>query len=391
MLVFKKIVCVLISVFSAFLLTGCWNNRPITDLAIVLALGFDEAPEGNVLLTAQVIIPSKLSMTGTGTAAQSGESADLNVTVQGKTTFDAVRNLLTVFNRKAYFGQVQLIAIGEKMAKEGVDTIWDFMERDNEFSRTMRVVVVQNATAKTLLEAKPSLERLNAVEIEDTLDSDIAFGKSVDMMAFQLTELLGKPRTGIVTGVIQGNDSGELTKMDAEDSAVLKHGKLVGYFTSNETRGYMFAMNMIKSTILVIPNPEQKDKSVSLEVIRSTGTINARMENGKPVLSIDVKTTGNIGDEQGSADLFNDKDIRQIENEASALIKDNVDAAVAVSQKDFDSDVFDFNQLLYCNEYSAFQKISEKWDEMYRDAKVSVAVNFRLDRPGLIKRPAYTQ
>lgn len=391
MLILKKIVCILISISFVFLLPGCWNNRPITDLAIVLALGFDKAPDGNILLTAQVIVPSKLSMTGTGMGAQSSESAEINVTVEGETTFDAVRNLLTVLNRKAYFAQVQLVAIGEEMAKEGLDTIWDFMERDNEFSRNMRVVVVQDSTAKTLLEAKPSLETLNAVEIEDTLDSDIAFGKSVDMKAFQLTELLEEPRTGIVAGVIKGNDSGELTKMSAEGSAVLKHGKLVGYFTPIETRGYMFAMNTMESTILVIPNPEEKDKKISLEVIRSTGKIDARMENGKPLLSIAVKTSGNLGDEQGNNNLFNDKDIQQIENEASNLIKDEINAAVNVSQKNCDSDVFDFNRLLYCNYYSDFQKVSGNWDTLYRDAKVFVTVQFHFDRPGLIKKPAFTQ
>lgn len=389
MLFFKKAFCILSVLSIALTLCGCWNNRPITHLAIVIGLGFDKAPDGNILLTAQIVIPSKLSG-GTGTSgSQTGGDATLNVTVKGQTSFDAARNLLTKLNRKAYFAHVQLLVFGSDFSKEGINTVWDFMERDNEFSRTMRVAVVKNSTAQALLQEKADIKKLNAIEIEDTLDSSTNFGKSIDIKSFELTELLSKPNTGIVTGLVDLEGSGELSNADVEGAAVLKHAKLVGYFNPDETRGYLFAMNKIQSTILVIPNPEEKSKKISLEVIRSTGTVNATMENGKPFLSIDVKSFGNIGDEQGSTDLFSETDFRKIEEEASALIRSNIDDAVVASQKRYDCDVFNFNDLLYQQYYSEYQKISGQWDTIYGNAQISVSVQFHLDRSGMIKAPAF--
>lgn len=396
MKILKQVINVIVLLSMVLLLSGCWNNRPITSLAIVVGIGFDKAPDGNILLTAQVVIPSKLSgqgagSGGSGSGQQSGGGAEINVSAKGETSFDAARDLITELNRKAYFAQVQLLVVSEAIAKNGLDEIWDFLERDNEFSRTMRVIIVKDSTAKALLEARPSIDKLNAIEITDTLDSNVAFGKSVEIQSFQLTELLSRPLTGIVLGTIDTKDSDDLTKMDLEGSAVLKHGALIGYFTPNQTRGYLFATNKIKSTILVIPNPEEKNKKISLEVIRSTGKIDARIEKAKPILSINVKAFGNLGDEQGGVDLFNDKDIKKIEDEAAALIADNVNSAVSVSQKDFDSDIFNFNELLYANYYSDFQKESKNWDALYRNAKVHIVAQFHFDRPGLIKKPAYTQ
>lgn len=372
------------------LLTGCWNNRPITDLAVVAGIGIDKAPDGNIEFTVQIISPSKSGGMLSSSGSSQGSGTTVTVSSEGATTFDAARNLIPMLSKKTYYSQVQLLLIGEGAAKGGLDKIWDFFERDHETSKTISVIVVKNGTAKSVLNANADVDQIGAVEVSDTVDST-AFGKNVRMMAYTVSELLSQPLTGIVTGAIDPNGATALKDMKVEGGAVFKHAKLTGYLDNDETRGYLFAQNQIQSTILTIANPKETGDLVSIEVIGSTGKLTADMKDGKPKLGIEVNAYGNIGDEQGSADLTDEDDVKALESEAEALIAGNIRAMAEKSQKVFDCDILNFNDMLYKHNYSDFEKVKNNWDELYRNADISVKVQFSIRRPGIILRPAYNQ
>lgn len=388
MKVLKQTVCLTLIVLFAVPLAGCWNNRPITQLAIVVGMGFDKAADGRILMSAEIMLPGKLGMQAGSANGGTNENASAIVTAEGDTGFDAARNLLARLNNKAYFAHVQLVVFGSELAKDGLDLVWDFMERDNEFSRTMKVLVVKGGTANSIFEAKGMLDKLNAVEIVSTLASNAAYGKCVSLPSFKISEMLSEPNTGIVTGLIDTLGNSSLDKMVIQGGAVFKRGKLDGYLDPDATRGYLFATGQIQSTILVVPNPEQKGKLLALEVVNSTGETNANMQNGRPVLSIQVHTTGNIGEEQGNGNLIDPKNIQTIENEAAQLIEKNIRSALYASQYRLRSDIFGFNQKLYKTQTAAYKKISGSWEEAYQNAACTVDVQFHLDRSGLIKEPA---
>ncbi len=387
----KKCLCVLLAGLT-LALTGCWNNRPITKLCIVAGMGFDKAEDGKLLLTAQIVIPRMLGngASGSGSGNTSG-NAGVEVSVEGDTVFDAVRNLLQKINRKAYFGHVQMLVFGETVAEEGIQTVWDFMERDNEFSRTMRVIVVQGGTAASLLHVEPDLGKLTANELESTIDNSYQMGKSVKIQSFEVTQLLSNPNSAIVTGAAQVGSATMLSDVTVVGSAVFDpHDKLVGYFTPEQTRGYLFAQNQIQSTILVIKNPAEPDKKISLEVIRSSSRMQASVSGGRPALAIHVQVEGNLGGEQGTTNLYTAKYIPLIESEADELIQSEIQSAWEVS-RELSCDVFSLNALLYREAYGEYHKMADRWETVYPTADCRITVGFELKRPGLINRPAYKQ
>ncbi|MDR3643772.1 MAG: Ger(x)C family spore germination C-terminal domain-containing protein, partial [Clostridia bacterium] len=152
----------------------------------------------------------------------------------------------------------------------------------------------------------------------------------------------------------------------------------------------LFAQSLIKSTILTIANPQEVGDLVSLEVISSSGKLTARLESGKPILGIEIKATGNIGEEQGSADLTDENDIEILEKEAQTLIACNIKDMLVASQTTFDCDILDFNDMLYKHDYSNFEKIKDNWNALYRSADIGVQVQFEISRTGIIKKPAYS-
>jgi spore germination protein KC len=382
----KKITCIIFALLTV-LLEGCWNNCDITDLGIVTELGIDKTADGNIELTFQIIDVSNQGGSQSGSSQSDGGST-IEVSSEGTTISDAARNIIPKLSKKAYYSQIQLVVISSEMAKEGFDKIWDFFQRDHEVSRLFRVLVVKNGTAKSVIEATTPADPIGAVEISDTIDN-LAFGKSVKIQAFNVSELLAEPLTGLVTGVIDPDGSNKLTDMKIEGGAVFKNAKLAGFLDDDETRGYLFASNQIQNTILTIANPKETGDQVSIELISSSGTLKADLINGKPKLGIKITAYGNIGDEQGGADLTDLDDVKKLESESEALISENISDMLGKSQKTFDSDILNFNSMLYEHNYNDFEKIKGNWNKLYGDANISIKVQFLIKRSGLITKPSY--
>jgi spore germination protein KC len=386
----KKTVCVFLTLVL-LLLAGCGNNRNFNSLAIVTAIGLDKVEGGNIKFTIQIIGQSKQSKSQMGSASSAGGSSTaINVSAEGATTFEAARNIIPKLSRKAYFAHLLLLVISEEMAKEGLDKIWDFFERDHEINRQFKVIVVKGGTAKSVIEATADIQQLGGVEISETIGND-AYGKNINIQGYEVSELLSEPMTGMVTGVIDPARASKLTDMKVEGGAVFKNARLVGYLDGDETRGYLFASNQIKSTILTIENPKETGKLVSIEVIASNGKLTAVLKNGEPKLGIEITAYGNIGDEQGSADLTNLDDVQKLESETEARITREIRDMLKKSQKMFGSDILSFNDLLYKHHYKDFEKIKYNWDKLYRDTDIDIRVRFTVKRSGIITKPAYGQ
>lgn len=385
----KKTAC-LVLVISMVFLTGCWNNRSITNLSIVVGIGIDKAPDGGIDYTLQIFNPLSSTSAQSSSGSTKGSGSTIILESKGATSFDAVRNIIPYDGKKPLYSMAQLLVIGEDEAKEGLDEIWDLWERNHEIADNVRVVVVKNGTARLVLEANAEPGQIGAVEVANSVDST-AYGKNIKIRTFQVSQLLGQQYAGIVTGCIDPAGATRLKEMGVEGGAVFKKAKLKGYLNNDETRGYLFAKNQITSTILIIQNPKEPGKLVTLEVFRSSGKLTAEMIDGKPHLGIDVTARGAIGDEQGSADLTDGKDVDALEHEAEAMITANIKAMTSKSQKVFDCDILNFSDILYTHDYHEYEKIKDSWDELYSDADISVKVDFSIDNSSTIKKPAFNK
>ncbi|MPM56348.1 Spore germination protein B3 [bioreactor metagenome] len=375
-------------------LGGCKNNnRDINSLAVVTAIGIDKAADGKIEFTVQIIGPTQKSESqaqmSSGSSGGGGNKA-ISATSEGSTTFEAVRNIIPKLSKKIYFSHLQVLVIGEDLAKEGLDQFWDFFERDHEVSRQFRVIVAKGGTAKSIIEATPMIEQLSGVEITDTIDN-AAYGKNIKIRGYEVSELLSEPLAGLVTGAIDSGGAKILTDMQVEGGAVFKNARLVGYLDDEEARGYLFASNKMKSTILTIANPCERGNLVSIEVIDSSGKLKTDIKNGKLRFTVEIKASGNIVDEQGSADLSSVENVKKLEQESEVLISSNIKALLEKSQKTFGSDILNFSDLFYKHHYKDYQKIVGSWDKLYEDADIDVKVQFTIKRSGMITKPAYEQ
>lgn len=399
----KKISCIILIILFVLPLYGCWNNFDLQSIAIVTGIGFDKGDDGKIRVTAEVLLPGQ----GNPTSGSKG-SKDRNsvvCTVEGATFFDAIRNFIAKKGKRLYWNDVQLVVFGENYAKDGITDILDYFQRDQQANLKSDVVITKGLTAKETLEAQPYINKNTSTSIDSALMETVSFGKNVKAALFDIVKQNTELKPCIIVDAVEkdkpqnfsnysGKSSGSTSsapQLDLENilvqgGAVLKNYKLVGFLTPTETRGFLFADNRITGTIIVVKNPVDVGKLVSLKVTGSNGKISASVDDSQPKLKIEVSAQGAIGDQQGSGDLTSFKNIDILTAEAENEIKSEIESAVSVSQKEYKCDIFGFNRDLYENHLSEWKKLKSDWDNVYASSKIEIKVKFLIDRFGMINK-----
>ncbi|KZL92412.1 spore germination protein B3 precursor [Clostridium magnum DSM 2767] len=370
--------------------TGCWNNRDLTKRSFAVAVGIDKNEENKIEVTMQVVKPQMIKGTSEG-GLRSKENAVWTLSSTGETTFDAIRNFLKMVDRKIFLTHIQIIVIGERLAREGVMETLDFFERDQEANFQSFVLVAKNITAKEIINAKTGIGQIPAVHITDTLKNNTALSKTKDTKLFDLMKDIRSSGKNAIIGTIEtSNNRGgaSVENMKIEGTAAFEKDKMIGWLDAKQTRGILFAEDKVKSTIIYFSDPSKEDKKVSIEVLRSEGKKYTTAANGKPEFNIQIKLDGNIGEQQSAEDLTKPNNLKIIESETSKIIESEIQDVVSFAKKELKSDIFGFGELFHKKYPDEWKKMSSNWDEEgFTEAEINIEVTAKIRGSGYISKP----
>lgn len=384
-----------IRIFKTFLglclvlatMTGCWSNRDIKDIRIAVAAGLDKSEDNKIELTIQLVKPSAIRGGQDGGAKQ--EKAFQTISEKGDTVFEAARNMLVTVDNKILLSHIQIIVIGEKLAREGVADVLDFFERDHESNQKSVIIIAKETAAKNILNAKSGLKEIPAMHLADIMENEEANGKIIKVM---LTELIqeSSPGKAPVAGAIEIIDKKEtitIEDMRVEGAAVFKKDKLVGWMTPLETRGLLFTEDKVKSGIINISNPQDESKKIGIEILRSKGEKDVQLAEGKITCMVKIEEEGNVGEQHGTGDLTKQDMVKQMEEETEKAIMKEIRDVIQMVQNKYKCDVFGFGDEVYRKYPDYWEKVKDKWDEEFCQVAVEIKVESKIRRTGLTKKP----
>ncbi|QRG66904.1 Ger(x)C family spore germination protein [Brevibacillus choshinensis] len=139
------------------LLTGCWDRVEIQDRLFVMAVAIDKNKAANgersyYEFTTQFTEARALS----GKVSNPNISPVWNASTTGPSIFECIRLMATRVARQPYYEHLQIIIIGEELAKEGINHPLDLFYRDHESRRKIKLVIAKGS-AKDALYIKPKL------------------------------------------------------------------------------------------------------------------------------------------------------------------------------------------------------------------------------------------
>lgn len=396
----RKMMVLSALLFAVILLSGCWDKKELTDIAFVAAFGVDKGENGGYIGTFQIINPGNVA------GGLQGGSGQNYATV---TVYEAYGNNLTEVSRRAaneisrvlFYSHANLVVIGEELAKEeGVAGFMDAFDRHDRFRDTAKVVIAKDTSANNLLKITTPIDKIPANKIIKTLQfSKQQWGEQWPVSIRELINVLvadGKeailPSFRYSGSVQDGQSVKNLESMapnavlSADDMAIFKNDKLIGFFHEKEALGAAWIMNHIDESTIGI-NWGEKKEAISFQIIKENTKVAVRIQDGKPSVTIDITTKGELG-EVGVPINIEDRQIREkitkkVENKIKQMVHSPIERT-----KELQTDVFGFGEKLYKEHPEAWKKIKNDWnDQYYPELDVNVTVNASITRTGLRTNP----
>lgn len=383
----KKIVKITIAAFLfmlPLLLTGCWNNRDLTETNIVAGLGLDRTEDGKILLTVQVVEPAAIQSSSSGKGKGGGTQPKpvFVESYEGDTVFEALRGMLSKVDNKLFASTAQVLILGERLSQEGINEALDFFQRDHEVEYKMDVLVAKGVTPKEILEMETDMDSIPAVYVKGTVKNTVSRGTVKKTMLIDLVKDICCSGRQLAIGQI--TKAGE-KEVGTEGTAVFKDGKLVGWLDPAETRGYLFATGKVESAIVNIPADTGK---IAMEIIRSKGKVNVKFENDEPaLLTVKVELEANVGEYEAKGTLDSPSSLHKLEELLGEEVKKEIKVALDRTQKDYSSDIFGFGTQVHKYHPQYWKEAKGQWKDTFSKLPADIKVDAKIRRTGVIKGP----
>ncbi|MFF5996169.1 Ger(x)C family spore germination protein [Lysinibacillus sp. KU-BSD001] len=378
----KKLITMILLAAVVLLLSGCWSKRELSELAIVVALGIDKTDD-EYAVSIQVVDPSEIS----ASQSSSGRAPVVTYHATGETLFKAIRKVTTLSPRKAYFAHLQMLVVGEDLAREGLRYTIDFLGRGNEIRNDFNIIVAHKTTAKNVLnvltpiEKIPANKMLNSIRVSQRewgstlqVDVDGLINKLNDggqNYVLSAVEVNGDPQLGIEQTNVQRISPS--TILEFIGLAVFKQDKLIGLLSEEESRSYNFLNNEIKGTLEIISCPEQGQ--LTTEITNSKTKTKGKIKNGIPQIFVQIDVIQSVAEVNCDINLTDEQTLHMIDKETENVIKNHIEQLLDTIQKEYEADILGYGDVIHRENAKEWKKMKDDWPTLFPELQVNVEVN----------------
>ncbi|GAB6255322.1 Ger(x)C family spore germination protein [Peribacillus sp. NPDC055009] len=378
------------------LISGCSNYRELNELGVIIAMGIDhnDDPDNPYKVTYQVINPSGLAQTST-----SGDKglAVINYTVTAKTLVEAFGKASAIIPRENNISHLSMIIIGEKLARNGLDLLFDTVDRGKNQRVSVPIYIARGKTAEYMLGVIEPLENTPGKNIISTTKSEQNdYGTTNDALLYEvISALMSEGKDVSLPGISIRNDSKKAKEIsnfettapayvEAKGLALFRKGKMVKWLDGESARGVQFVTSELKRTEVVMPCSEKG--SATITVIRAKSKMKTKIKNEKPVIQSNLNVMGEMMQTSCELDLSDPKLLIEFEKKVENDLKKQIKKTISITQKER-SDIFGFGDALSRTNPDYWRKHKNNWDDLFSEAEISMKVNVDIINSGMRMEP----
>ncbi|MGK0465019.1 Ger(x)C family spore germination protein [Clostridium sp.] len=365
----KRIFIIICIIMNCFIMTSCFSYKDIDRVLFVTALMIDVDKDGNPIVYSECFRGMR--------EASEGTEERIVFKGNGKTIFEAVRDMNSLATFKMNYTQNKAIIFTEKAAESGIDDFIDFLDRDQELL-VRPYIAVFKGDAESFFTLKFDQEKYIGFLIMRIIENIGASSRAVTntFNDFYNQRTMGNGAE-VVTIIQLKKETLEPPKLQVSGGAVILDDKMVSELTAAEGQGYNFLMNKVSSGTLEITNPCEINKFVTLEILSSKTKTEINYKDNAINLKKKIKVRVNFGEAQKKITLTKDN-INKIQ-ETSELNIVKATEAVFNEYKGMGIDIFNIQEEFYMK----YPKIKK---ENYIDiTKLEVEVETEIMNTGDVK------
>jgi spore germination protein KC len=363
-----------------FILTGCWNYREIEKLTIVAGVAIDKGKNHKYQITVETIEIS---------GGQDIKPVSKQISIEGETIFDAVRNEISLSGKKLYWSHTKVVILSQEIAKEGILRVVDWFNRDSETRADVLLLVSKEKKARDIFKGRGMTDQIKSFELAEMLKSEKSLSKA------PITELWKFANDLESSGIVATLPSVHLQKNGSHYSpqingtAIFSRDKLIGFIDSAETNNMLFALDEIKGGLLNINGINGKYRTpISLEIFKSKTKKEPIIQNGKIEYNINIDTSVSLDEMGASVDLLEPGKLKQLEIHAGNVLKTRVERCIKHIQSSYGVDVFGFGKQLQKEKPEIWKQLASRWEKgKFNELKVNVSTKVHIKGSGMLSKP----
>lgn len=406
---------IIISVFTS----GCWGSKEIDEAAYVLALGLDQGPGKNIIVSVAIGNVTTAPSSSTGGQPLAGLRTKVFSTV-APSTFSGLNTINTILERQISLSHLKLVVFSEGLARQDLSNYLDTLVRWRQFRRTVYMAVAKGEARSVLEAIAPPNEDNPGKFLEMMLltqgyvgytprgqilgfynayktkgEAPIALLVAPRMTKYQLSQ--DHPEN-VASGMNMNTDiknpgtyiagqpplQGE-GLLEFQGTAIFNKGRMVGELNGDETIALSILRNEFNRTFVTLPDPEVQDKLIQVELSRTRKS------------AIQVKKT-NVGNYKTLVKIFLNADVVNIQSGKSYELPNHIkiieqatkkwvikqcQSAIRKAQSN-GTDIFGFGRS--ARWLAPDQQTWDKWNwrRTFTNMPVELHVKVHLNRTGLV-------
>lgn len=363
------------------LLSGCWNYQGLNKISIVSGVAIDKKEDDNKY---QLTIET-FDLSGGGKENQIKSQI---IETEGETIYEAVRNAKKRLAKKLYFGDIQLVVISDKIAREeGIQSVLDWFMRNEKPRETVTTVISQEKTAKEIITASGVDHKVISEEIERILDDDskyTASSRNIDTYK-ALNIVQGEKQTALVLPAVHCTMNHDKKVVEINGAAVFKGDKLQGYLSPDETRYYLFAVDEIEGGLLTFPFNQKNQDNLTFQVESNKTKRSYTYDENHLKVYLDSKIIVYLGEVGTDIDVLKKENIEKIKSAAKLVFAQRLQTVIKKVQTEFGCDVFKLGTMIHKKDPALWSQLEENWDDYIKTMEVEIRPEFVIVNTGLLK------
>lgn len=373
-------------------LGGCWDRTEAEKLNIVLGAAIDRLPDGQFRVICQTVSQSTRQAAGQAGGRVSSSTSYHNWSSTGSTLLDAVRRMTLSAPYRLYWSHCQVIVVSERLARQDITSILDFLEREAEVKRSLWLLIAREAPER-IMEAGSFNNLPPATLLAQSINIRERNSWYPVSRLNQFTRHLGTPgreaytagvasTSGLIRRDIQSAGTGpHLREPQIAQTALFQGRRLVGWLDERQSRGLLWLLGEVKGGIV----PVQMDgKTISFEVLHSSSKIEPVVQDGELKINLAIKVDANIGEVTPGLDRLDSAAIARLEAALSEHVRQDIAAALAAMQS-VGSDAAGLGETVYRRFPEQWrQHYASNWPEIFSALDCTIAVQGKVRGLGRI-------
>ena len=313
-----KRIGILLAIFTVLILFSVgYKGNDIQARAIVLGVGIDLQPNGDLYVTAEIVSP--------GNGGEEVGTFTKTVSAAGKTVAEALKEIAVKSGKETSLGQMVLIVLGEDYIKTDFTDTADYFIRSDSCKESA-IICCCEGRAEKLLNSGDAVAQSVSLSLADKLKG---LAKEVAIPASDLLSYVRSQMELFHTGFLnyvtfeESQNTGSTNPEQkqgffvADRVAVFRQNNIVGILDAQETKGFAILYDDVSGNVFPV-----KDDEKYFTLRANSKSVDAKQKDGVVTMSVEMKVKLSRTDSFGAGGLFTAKTESEIPQEMLKQVKE---------------------------------------------------------------------